>query len=1326
MRGMIESLSDFWLVYFKDLNQLQALYGGMDILTGQSYLDLLSLLLNNSTQDAPLFNKEFYKLVQIKETEIKFSARENAAKNCYVYASPDNIVGMQALQNKVLAVTALLEKDADFIVTPDHTFEFRRDPLNAYWRVTLGVQRSGFEVRNVLPAVPDYYIWLHDSGEHPPRLELQEDTRVLEIAYDGPAHTQQGIARILVNAINRHPRIQEVLRAALVLDDAGDVAPVGTPRPVPLKKQAAAPLDGYAVRHLQQAFAGKFSTSGIPDWLDYGVEKGDILRLLSGPTLGKPQEFIVSLVRKDALYINPGTTPLGLQTGGRIAFSILREPTGNHITAEPLQATAQMVQQGTDGIIDVEARTLNAFSAQFSPLHQDDIIELQGLENVGQIRILAVIDHTTVALGSALKMLSTAASWVLYSTIPSDKHFSDAELWPDTSITARYVCPSAGFTSNAAGTAIKLVRNHKLVVCPILRYVADNEVVIGDISVDATEPIYVSGWASYIAPVSALAFQQIKKGSVVVHARRLWDHGAVMEDRDYLVSEDSGQIKPLTVWRSDLNSTASYDYRLVLCSANQTLTEGIKGKFISSNPSKFSDPAGLFQYMHLNQGLAITGLGTFSIRAVHSPDVIELQEDPRLLAKDIELGEYLWSIQPRGTLQTENVETFVQEISFWGINAYVDRHYLYHAFGYLLDRFEHSSEAYRALIRGVFQLFMLGPTLERLESAVNTVAGFSVVRDDGEILLDYLSGADAAGTDGYLRGAAQFESASANFSDEVLSRYLYIQGGLNANKLYKIIMVNSNNLVTLDSAVTEDGPVRWELVQNPEQQVITSKRTYKFPKTIPLRASVTNPANIGVKIFRAFEVLTDVFKVTDYVETPLWWENIQIPAELWEGASAEQRQSSSQLIEHIIDPIDQAAVGDPGLLIGADHTGFSPDESILPLRHRLSYVLIDTWLKHHLFYVSFNPVLMGSISAGLLRDLENLVFVARPAYTYIVLSPASILQDLIPITDRIGYSTRRWLGGSRGEEILLSNRMPLLVDGTWNIGDWYRTEEISGTLSPPLDSAQYTLGPAQYNARIMLQRVFFEGADLPWLEPIFRGVGLAHEGKIENSQLVSTAHVFKDSHVFYSLKILEPSANVGVYTIGQVVAANTVGLGCDNLTDEDAVAWELGNIGTEHGLLTCVDDVQGQFFDLDQQHLFVPEDVGTLIRFTQSQEGNNQVLEIVEVDPATPFRCVVKICGQTADIQGAWQHLSEVVKIEEDGVRFNFDVAMPPTVDIHYRAYGIRVSTESALAGYSEQDGDVFYAIGMGHPWRVDSRPRTALDLAIGDDPIRIIRRTVA
>jgi hypothetical protein len=75
----------------------------------------------------------------------------------------------------------------------------------------------------------------------------------------------------------------------------------------------------------------------------------------------------------------------------------------------------------------------------------------------------------------------------------------------------------------------------------------------------------------------------------------------------------------------------------------------------------------------------------------------------------------------------------VTQVAGWTTSVLVDRRTLANNFGALIGRQAPSSEAYRAFLMGIFQLYVLGPVLERIESALNVVLNLPVVRDDGEV-----------------------------------------------------------------------------------------------------------------------------------------------------------------------------------------------------------------------------------------------------------------------------------------------------------------------------------------------------------------------------------------------------------------------------------------------------------------------------------------------------------------------------------------------------------------------------------------------------------------
>jgi hypothetical protein len=177
-------------------------------------------------------------------------------------------------------------------------------------------------------------------------------------------------------------------------------------------------------------------------------------------------------------------------------------------------------------------------------------------------------------------------------------------------------------------------------------------------------------------------------------------------------------------------------------------------------------------------------------------------------------------ITPSATLFTFDVNHTVQRMAFWGTDVQADEEGLFNNFGYLLDFRRPTSEQYRTFLRGVAQLFMLGPALERFESAMNVMAEFPVVRDDGEVLLGYDSGLAATGSAGSLidtaqgrdgtlsASAATFSSPTANFFETDLgARLLILNGGV--YDAYTVTEVLSSTTARITPAPPSSSPCVW-------------------------------------------------------------------------------------------------------------------------------------------------------------------------------------------------------------------------------------------------------------------------------------------------------------------------------------------------------------------------------------------------------------------------------------------------------------------------------------------------------------------------------------
>lgn len=71
--AIFNGLSNFWLRLFADRDSLRAMYQGTSILLGQAYLDILQTALNTSVLDAPLFRKEYYKLITLRGDKFRYA-----------------------------------------------------------------------------------------------------------------------------------------------------------------------------------------------------------------------------------------------------------------------------------------------------------------------------------------------------------------------------------------------------------------------------------------------------------------------------------------------------------------------------------------------------------------------------------------------------------------------------------------------------------------------------------------------------------------------------------------------------------------------------------------------------------------------------------------------------------------------------------------------------------------------------------------------------------------------------------------------------------------------------------------------------------------------------------------------------------------------------------------------------------------------------------------------------------------------------------------------------------------------------------------------------
>lgn len=1339
IKSFVTGLSDFWLLYFKEIDQLEVFYKGTEILIGQSYLDLLSLLLNNSLQDTTIFNKEFFKLLILSETDITYRAGTTPEGDRYLLELPDNIVFARHLNNKILTPTVGLDKDVDYYLNEEtRSLEFTYDPTNAYRELTFGVDNGQFRVRSRLQTGANISIHLNDVGG---ALLLSRTDYAVTISYDGPASGGSTTATAIVQLLNTDVQTQSLLFSEVTGLGTGTASPAGTTGLTPLARVAVSALDGFATNHKEVVFAGKLTATTIGDWVSAGVEKGDTLRFIVGPTIGTAIETSISLVRSDALYQNAGGDTVALASD-QIDFVILREPENAVSLKEPIANSGIVVQSAFDGTVVAATRTLSSPTAVFSPVHEGDIIELVGVNNVGNFRILDVVSATEVVLAAPGLIDETPLYWAMHSVVEPTNIAADGVLVNNADGTATFTSALANFLATHVGTVLKIERAGAMEIYAVAAYTSATVLqltadpsVAGGTGLDwGLANVYTADTVVvYSAPIG-----WVKPNTLTVDARRLLDNQVVLEDRDFTVAVDTGTVTPITIWRTSTGNTTSYNYRIAVVENTVPLQSASDGTLTPGSPNVFTASTAVFTTAHLgyainigNSGLPVGGVtnnGAHYIAAVLSPTSVELTNDKSITATvDPNNGILTWELLRRGVLAVKDITAFVERTSFWIPDALVDRFHLYNTFGYLINKFERSSEAYRSLIRGIFQLFMLGPTLERFESAINTVAGIDVIRDNGEILLAYSNEAAQSGIDGTFDFTARtFTAPTAVFTVSSLSDYIYAVDGFNSGKLFKIISVTDATTVVLDQAPVSAGPNSWELTTTAQHSVVTSRTTYSFPRNIPLRSAVRDPASVGVTIFQAFEVLTNVFTVTDYLEDPNWFDFVQIPPELMTNQSSTRRQSTPALFENVISPADGGQVGDPGFIIGGDSEGFiapsvllrddagaldgvttgdanyaftnavyfdsptgaftsadigntvvtSPGttaeasyriqgvtsttqvaieafvdvedvtgldweirSSPLAKRHKAAFVILNQFLKYHLFTVDFDSSLLGQVASTLLSDLQELVFVAKPTYTYVIVSPSSLFQEIIRANEALEYAVTWRLGGGAGSQIAV-NANPLLVIGSsWHIGTWYRYVEATSTFAAPAASIATPLGTPTAGYKHYVNKVYITPADFTSGGTVIQVCGdvsgftavASGTGDMDVAVVSDVATVtvptatFIDHHLFATIRITGSGlGNDGDYRIGAVQNALNVVIDASSFVTETGLNWELLSSGGLQGQIEVLEGGEVVFQDVTSGHVFNVAHEGDYVRRPYVSFSSNQAFLLDEYVSTTRMKVAAR------------------------------------------------------------------------------------------------------
>jgi len=949
--ALFAGLSGFWQRFFKDAQDIEAYYQASEVYLGQVYLDLLGAVLNIGIVDTPVFNREYWKMFPILETEINFQAGLNPTIGQYLYDMPDGSVSVDFLQNAILEPTIVLERDANFTVADnDGYIRFIEDPFNAEqdsdgnWMPT-----PGTAWRTVRRAVGNA---AYDLG-----------TKLYDASYYATG-----------SAYDRGAQRGDTLR---ILAYNGNEISTG--------------LTGSILNSLSQTF---FDAAGIGN-----CKAGDVVHVYGhdGSSPGTNDTWKGFYIVKSVVSVN------------RVEIEQQTIPTTSW------SSTANLYWKLNQAIyFDVTGTT------PFRDYVQD---YYEGVKSIGSPDNPYPLDLEGPVVAAVVRDALDPTEFGVSLTF-------------QTAVTGS-APPVSPFPVGDVGTVTQLAHRH---------------IIPGTVKLNA-----------------------YKHYTVTPEART---DKRLVEGVDYTVDYLRGVIYQIAYW--DATSAGRCDY--------------------------------------------------------------EHQTEVSLL----------------GAVQVEEYAVGnVRQLSYWVPEVLVDRFNLWYNYGSLLNRFDASSEAYKAFLMGVMYLYMTGPVLQRVESALNVAAEYPVVAQDGEVLLEYDSGENGRGSAASLNGSTDEVTllpAEYTLGEIDVGGYVIISEALNDSNegKFRILSVDaSTNTALLETSyglVTEIS-VAWIITQTYTKTITTTQNTYEYPFSVPIRTDIIDPVNWNTLMFAAFESLTLAFTVTDYVEDPTWWGDSVIPPMLWDASTA-RRRATTLLFDHVIDSEDGACISDPGLYIGADEEGvvraptdprdldintitwragttvryalnLEPDLSdvavsdpvtltvsnatnaandgtftitavdrdahwvevtngartdstldeasnspatatltgaVIPLnilRHNVAYVLFDRYLKAHMYYIKFDIGL--ELDAQFRDDLEEIILIAKPSYTYPAVDTNAIFIDDVGLSEDFDFLVTLLLSGD-GDEGLSSlhvadNTLKIGdTDFPWQIGEYYRysTMQAYNTVTNPI------------------------------------------------------------------------------------------------------------------------------------------------------------------------------------------------------------------------------------------------------------------------------------
>lgn len=439
--NFLRGMSDFWQRFFADADQLESLYKATAIQIGQAYLDYMSAVLGVSLKDAVALDREYYKLIAIREDETAFEEGATAADNRWAFTLPDDVVSFASLDNRVFEPTVSLEPNLDYEIV-DRVVKFHADPTDT----GAGLPIAGFARRQVDVAVGGTFTdptttavttWLAAN------VKKGDTLRVLDVGTDG---TQR----------KRADYVLRVVRATALFVDAATPFPT-TP--------TAPPITGvkYVILRVPPAptvVAENFTTAAFVATLAHTrIDVGSVRVFAKAPGGNDVVEDVDYIINYEHGKILALTTWQGMSGGGAGTFAVdytWRKEVVPSVGTSPRLATTGVISTSTTTTrvvqmtawapdARVDRRTLsNNFGALIGRQGDSSEPYRAFLEGIFQLYVLGpVLQRIESALNVVLNLPVVRDDGEIYQSTDTTDPLVDRVLTtrPSTGQTATYEFP---------------------------------------------------------------------------------------------------------------------------------------------------------------------------------------------------------------------------------------------------------------------------------------------------------------------------------------------------------------------------------------------------------------------------------------------------------------------------------------------------------------------------------------------------------------------------------------------------------------------------------------------------------------------------------------------------------------------------------------------------------------------------------------------------------------------------------------------------------------------------------------------------------------------